>query len=1029
MTKKELFIVDNSKKGWSVEKYLHEWCDISERFDIATGYFEIGAFLALDGQWQKLDKIRILMGDEVSKRTKQAFVAGLSEITNKLDSSIEQEKEGNDFLKGVPAIVEAIKSKKIECKVYRKGKFHAKAYITHSKLAVVGPVALVGSSNFTQKGLNENIELNIQVKSEVDMLQEWFEKHWDEAEDVTPEILKVIERHVAEYTPFEVYFKALHEFFRGHEMSSEEWEKDHSRVYNGKGVENYSGLDIYQKEGYYNLMKIAHRYNGAFLCDGVGLGKTYIGLMLIERLVLHEKKRVILVVPKAARNSVWEKNIRNMMPEILDGLYPFRIINHSDLLRKPGEINWPLIMEQIKNQADTIIIDEAHHFRNKGTDRYKAFSGMTAGKQVFMLTATPINNSLLDFLHMIELFSGEKTDYFRDAPLGIHSLRGHFISQERAFEEYAAQSEKEVNLSSKPNKLITDDKLFRTLVVQRSRAYAKRSQEEQGKSGVLFPTREKPQIGKYSLKKTYGKLLEKFIAAFDKDNPLLSLALYYPLKFYKGSGEEIDPMEEGREKQVVGLIRTLLLKRFESSAFSFQQSCINLLLKLLAFVELHDRKKAEHWRSQRKHTEILKWIKQVRSPETDDEEDADEDVIQEELKLKVERLIIDPQKYHMDTIIELTLKDLNLLVTFLIDLKVFKPEHDDKIQSLINLMRNDQDLQKQKVLIFTEFKDTANYVERELKNAGIDNVDEIDSSDGRDIGDIIENFSPYYNGYSSQYLKENKRKEIRVLVATDILAEGLNLQDASLMINYDLHWNPVRLMQRIGRVDRRFDAAVEENLVKSHPEVVELRGKVRFWNFLPPDELNDVLTLYKRVTDKTLRISKTLGIEGRQLLTPEDDYESLKEFNNIYEGAITVEEEMRLEYQRFLRDYPEIAQKLNNYPLRLFSGKEKQEIKSKHVFFCYELPSKNANGDWLIESGYVRWYLYVIDGDEIIEDIKKIVDIVRTSQGTPRKISDDKYQLVEIKSKFEKKALVPFLREIQAPIGIKPRLKAWMEIS
>ncbi|MDP8211745.1 MAG: C-terminal helicase domain-containing protein, partial [Candidatus Zapsychrus exili] len=459
------------------------------------------------------------------------------------------------------------------------------------------------------------------------------------------------------------------------------------------------------------------------------------------------------------------------------------------------------------------------------------------------------------------------------------------------------------------------------------------------------------------------------------------------------------------------------------------QSCINLLLKLLAFVELHDRKKSEHWRSQIKHTEILKWIKQVKSPETEDEEDADEDVIQEELKLKVEKLIVDPQNYHMDTIIELTLKDLNLLVTFLIDLKVFKPEQDDKIQALINLMRNDQDLQKQKVLIFTEFKDTANYIERELKNAGIDNVDEIDSSDGRNHGDIIENFSPYYNGYSSQYLKENKRKEIRVLVATDILAEGLNLQDASLMINYDLHWNPVRLMQRIGRVDRRFDAAVEENLVKSHPEVAELRGKVRFWNFLPPDELNDVLTLYKRVTDKTLRISKTLGIEGRQLLTPEDDYESLREFNNIYEGAITVEEEMRLEYQRFLRDYPEIAQKLNNYPLRLFSGKEKQEIESKHVFFCYELPSKNANGEWLIESGYVRWYLYNTEANEVTENIKRIVDIVHTPQGTPRKVSDDKLQLVEIKGNFEKKVLDPFLREIQAPIGIKPRLRAWMEIS
>ena len=169
-TGSDLFIVDNSDENWKVTNYLREWASISNQFDIATGYFEIGALLALNGEWQKLDKIRILMGDDVSKRTKKAFEDGLEDIRTKLNSSIEKEKDTNDFLDGVPAIVEAIQSKKIEARVLKKKKFHAKAYITHSNLKVVGSSALVGSSNFTFPGLNQNVELNVQLRRE----KPWF---------------------------------------------------------------------------------------------------------------------------------------------------------------------------------------------------------------------------------------------------------------------------------------------------------------------------------------------------------------------------------------------------------------------------------------------------------------------------------------------------------------------------------------------------------------------------------------------------------------------------------------------------------------------------------------------------------------------------------------------------------------------------------------------------------------------------------------------------------------------------------------
>src|SRR5437762_1594120 len=269
-TGSELFIVDNSDEDWKVVRYLHDWCQLSKSFDIATGYFEIGSLLALDGEWQKLDSIRILMGDEVSKRTHVAFAEGLRKVSLTLDNSLEAEKAKDDFLRSVPAVLEAIRSGRIKCRVYRKDKFHAKAYITHARLEVVGSSALVGSSNFTHPGLTENIELNVQVTGQpVNVLQEWYEEHWAEAEDVTPDILRTIERHTREYSPFEVYAKALQEFFHGHEMTASEWEVGHGP----RSSRIYPILDQYQRDGYHALLKIAETYRGAFLCDGVGLGK------------------------------------------------------------------------------------------------------------------------------------------------------------------------------------------------------------------------------------------------------------------------------------------------------------------------------------------------------------------------------------------------------------------------------------------------------------------------------------------------------------------------------------------------------------------------------------------------------------------------------------------------------------------------------------------------------------------------------------------------------------------------------------
>ena len=202
-TGRSLFIVDNSVSGWTGLRYLKEWAGISRAFDVATGYFEIGALLALDGEWQRLDRIRLLMGAETSRRTRRVLLDAVrARAVGALDDSLEADKRDNPFLRGVPAILEALRQGKIECRIYDRAKFHAKAYITHARLEVVGAQALVGSSNFTRPGLTQNVEFNVQVQSarEVAQLREWFEAHWNEAREATDTIIKTIARHTRRAT-------------------------------------------------------------------------------------------------------------------------------------------------------------------------------------------------------------------------------------------------------------------------------------------------------------------------------------------------------------------------------------------------------------------------------------------------------------------------------------------------------------------------------------------------------------------------------------------------------------------------------------------------------------------------------------------------------------------------------------------------------------------------------------------------------------------------------------------------------------
>jgi superfamily II DNA or RNA helicase len=1052
----ELFIVDNSDEDWKVRRYLNDWCQISKRFDIATGYFEIGSLLSLDGEWQKLDKVRILMGNEVTMRTRTAFEAGLAGITDRLDASLESEKTKNDFLRGVPAIAEAIRSGKIECRVFRKAKFHAKAYITSARLEVVGAAALVGSSNFTYPGLHENIELNVQITGRpVAVLQEWFEEHWQEAEPVSLEILRVIERHIRDFSPFEVYVRALQELFRKHELTISEWEHRYSTI--------FPILDQYQKEGYYSLIDVAGRHGGAFLCDGVGLGKTYVGLMLIERLVVKEKKRVLLLVPKSGRVAVWERKIRRHLPALLNGFLPFRIYNHTDLMRcaQTDGRDFPEEFAQMREQADVILIDEAHHFRNRGLSlesggsRYWKLHEICAGKQMYMLTATPVNNHLRDLKHLIQLFTQDHDDHFARPPLGIHSLNGHFLRLEKALDQMvdgAGLGDLGVDMAEEASRVLWDDSLFRELVVQRSRAYVRRSQLQHGGTAVVFPKKAPPQVAAYSVRKTYGRILDMVELAFAKNKPLFSLAVYYPMAYRKVEPGKDEAFEVNRQKQLVRLIRIQFLKRFESSVRAFEDSCQTLLLKLLGFLQKNvsgptEERRLERWKGQ--NADVLGRVtaRQVELLEIEAGEENDDFDPVEQWADAFETL--DRDVYKVDEIFDETYLDLEEAVRFLQELAKFKPSHDDKLKALLKLLTTDPVLKEHKVLVFSEYSSTARYLRDELTKAGIKGIDETDSGSKRDRADTITRFAPYYNESSSAELAKRGVPETRVLISTDVLSEGLNLQDATRLINYDIHWNPVRLMQRIGRVDRRFDPAVEKQIVADHPEQAPLRGQVAYWNFLPPDELEMLLRLYGHVSRKTLRISKVFGIEGRKLLTPEDDFEALKDFLHDFEGQVTPMEDLHLEYQKLVAEHPDLADRLAAFPNRVFSGRAHPQAGTQAVFFCFVLPAPEPAGTggpgkpktttelaaeeqdrpWTEEVGAAQWYLYGMADGKIEEQPEAIARFVRSTPETPRRCAMTAETLGEIRTKIEKHIKQTYLRKVQAPVGVRPVLKCWMELN
>lgn len=1027
MATPDQFIVDNTAEDWKALQYVREWCDISSAIDIATGHFEIGAFLALDGAWQKVDKIRLLIGGETSRTTADAIAAAL-------DTSIDVERQtGDAFLTGVDAVVDGIRTGKIEICVYKPKKFHAKAYITHSKLKVVGSAALVGSSNFTRPGLTQNVELNVKFQGpEVADLQEWYESHWAEAAPVNAELLAVLEHNARTFTPYEVYAKALHALTANVDPTDKSWEETDSVI--------YPLLAPYQQEAFHSLIEMSRRWNGGFLTDGVGLGKTFVGLMLTEYYAVRHRKNVLIMATKTGQDAVWNPELKDRLPELFGQFSNVLVRAHTDLTTQKGVD----AIEHLAKRADVIIIDEAHNFRNHGKtpndenpwgSRWWRMHEICKGKTVFLLTATPINNSLFDLVHQAELFTGvDADDYF--ASIGISSLRKYTVALEKPFKATVPDS-------AAIAALMAEDKLFHSIIHQNSRKYAVESSKATGGAEVIFPQTQVPRVIEYEFGMLYSPLFTELQNAFNRATPLFLLPMYYPLAF--STNKDVDTKAENRQKQVVALIRTIFLKRFESSLAAFAGSCLDLSAKVLRWLDVNTKIDPDQelrladWRTENEPT--LEAIHE-RYRATLEEVWHEEDLTEEELN-ELEYNLVDGD-YKLQEMIDAAFEDLDQLRRF-IELILDGAGYDDKYLRLRDLLvgpsKEDSktidktvftpEFRSEKVIVFTEFADTARYLEERLRNDGLTEVDRIDGTRGNDRYAMIKRFAPFYNKVSAEDRK--KHAPLRVLVSTDVLSEGVNLQDGTLLVNYDIHWNPVRLMQRIGRVDRRMNPATEKELVKERPSLKKSRGNIQIRNFLPPAEIETLLTLYNRVQSKTLMISSTLGIPGGKLIDESDMYDDVKvfqAFKDEYNGDIAPIEELRLKWLGLLQEDPG----LEGLVSRLADGISVAKAGAPDgVFVCRRVPvltkasDDDKEAEWTSVPGEIEWVYRTADGVE--RGLHAIDEAIFADVSTPIKQFSDRTQLHSSLREFERNETKRLRKEIQLPMDAPtPKTICWMEV-
>lgn len=850
-----------------------------QRLDIATGYFAPKVWELVGQTFSHLEQFRLLLGEEPAIE-----YGGITSLDlrayyrHKIADDLAALAFDKNHLRLVDALLDFLQRERVEVRLFDGPFLHAKAYIFDR-------VSFVGSSNFTPSGLTRNSELMLTSiqQSIADALRSWFENKWADSSEYKQELIATLEASKfgsKPYTPYEVFIKALYEYFK-------------DRINLEQNQSATVDLARFQEEGKVEAIRLLDKWGGVLVADAVGLGKTFIGLSLLEHelLLKRSKGRVLrglIICPAQLRELVWDAKIDEY------GIPVAKIISQEELGR--ADFNWKPF-----TNVDVVLVDESHNFRNPETNRYRNLIRIISSgrsKRVILMSATPVNNTLIDLYTQLALLARGDDRFYREA--GISNLRQYI----KAVMDGGLE--------------IFD--LLEVTTIRRSRADIRRRQDDgeavfiNGKP-VRFPDRQLHRI-EYDLDGTY----QGFYNAITRSIEKLHLVSYNLAQFARKATKE-NQEARTRNTAIIALMKMLYLKRLESSSAAFQESILRQMRFQEKFLALLQKGKLLDSHRYRKILAI----------EADEEAPDRLDQVLEELPA------VDPTEYNMTKIEAEVEEDVVLLQEVAAHVQQAlsaSQSHggDSKLQELRSRLQGE--LKGQKVLIFTSFADTARYIYQQLtcdqETAAHPEIGLITGeTKAAERKAIIEHFAPNANRRPDQeggMFRKVGMQELQVLISTDVLSEGQNLQDAGVIINYDLHWNPVRLIQRAGRVDR-IGSAFE---------------KIHLYNFFPEDELENLLQLVSRLTERISQIDKTVGLDA-SVLGEVISVQSLEQLRKLHhndqqlltdlerQSELVSTEDMKFPLLSYMQQIGKSA--VEDIPLGIHSGKIYRSHEGKSGYF------------------------------------------------------------------------------------------------
>ena len=818
--------------------HLRSVLPVTRRASIAVGYFFLSGFAEIMDNLTIIeksdnpdDKIRLLISPTTNKVTAEVLLASNEDLdtvkrkieneeiveSQELNKIREQVKKTLEYMPqtekdqlAAKKIIWLIQKNKLEVKVYTKEQLHAKAYIFELDNAQLPKMAIIGSSNLSISGIKEHTELNIKTKSagDVNGLLQWFDCHWNDksCKEFTKDIADIIDNSWirTENSPDDVYDKAS-------------WH-EHSRITGSSEILEFEDVDLFhfQKNAINDAIKKLEEYNGVIIADVVGTGKSYIGCAILKHLREHEHVKPLVICPPHLCD-MW-----------MDLLIKFNVYGEVESRFKIGMDE--KILENYTH-CDVILIDESHNFRHQNTNAYKALSifmeEKTDDAKIIMLTATPISNTIHDLKNQLKLFPVEGLE--KIPALGSRNLDDYFKGLESSTKEVSREG------------VIKIQELLKYILIRRTRTqiinkYAKKDGDRyfMDLNGVpkYFPKRKLQHPEEYDADKVYNNSFELIENAIET----LHLARYIPGKYIKKKYLVKDKYADlaSVSKPMSGIVRTSLLKRMESSIQAFDTSIKNYQRGYRLFKRQLGKGIVP----------IGKEFKDAIYKKIDDDYDDDyEDISKIKSDYDINAFNIDLWKKEID-------EDLNKfaeITRYLSGESYIK--RDDKLHKLYDLIKD----RNEKILIFSESAETVNYIHAYLNKifetkTQKKQVERINSKlDQRTKTMLMKRFDPDNNNARDIV---SERDEIDILVSTDVLSEGVNLQAGKTIINYDFHWNPVRLIQRVGRLDR---------IGSKHSEI-------NIFNFLPTTKIDKTLSLQSRVAEKIKTIRKIIGTD-QQILT------------------------------------------------------------------------------------------------------------------------------------------------------------------